>query len=274
MKRIVIAMAFATVALADPEPLSPDLPSPPPYRYRQTTLLRKFDSAYALTRNETKVEDVYPVEGRMYFHRLVMKDGKPVSPEKQAKEDKREEEFREAIRKGFRPKHAEEMTDLSTRFATEELERAFLMEEVGREILNGRPCVIYKYQGRPGRRLHVGGQYQEFFDIAVDVVQGRLWLDEAEKQPARVEVRLKRPATLMFGLLVWIKQVKIDVEWVRLDSGVWWPREAEGYVDARYYIIKSFVMHGRVVNDGFAKLPADARTARAADDAPPREQKH
>ena len=265
MKRIVIAAAFVTVALADPEPLPSDLPAPPPYRYRQTTMLRKFDAAYAPTRNETKLEDVYPVEGRMYFHRLLMKNSAPVSPEKQAREDKREAEFRDSIRKGLKPKHDEEMTDLTTRFTTEELERAFAMEEVGREILNGRPCIIYKYQGKPGRTLHVGGQYQKFFDVAVEVIRGRLWLDEAERQPARVEVRLKRPATLMFGLLVWIKQVKIDVEWDRLEPGVWLPREAEGYVDARYYIIKSFIMHGRVVNDGFAKLPGDSRTAKAAD---------
>lgn len=265
MRRIILAAAFATAALADPEPLPPDQPAPPPYRYRQTTLLRKFDAGYAPTRNETKVEDVYPIEGRMYFHRLVMKDGQPVPPEKQAKEDKRETEFRDSIRRGFKPKHAEEMTDLTTRFTTEELERAFAMEEVGREVLNGRPSIIYKYQGRPGRTLKVGGQYQKFFDIAVEVVCGRLWLDEQERQPARVEVRLKRPATLMFGLLVWIKQVKIDVEWERLEPGVWWPREAEGFADARYYLIKSFIMHGRVVNEGFMKLPAaDTRTAQAA----------
>jgi hypothetical protein len=264
----ITTTSLAVVAWAAPERLPSSLPPVPPYRFTQTTLYERYDGCYSITKRETKVQEVFPVEGKLLFRRLLMKDGQPVSDGKRAKEAQREAEFRQAVRQGIKPRKAEELGDLTTRFKTADLERAFTMREVGRETIRGRSCVVYRYEGRPGQKLHVGGQYQKFFDVAVDVVAGRIWLDAEEREPARLEVRLKKPAALMFGLLVYVKDVHMDVEWERLEPRVWWPKEADAFVDARYYLFNTFIMHGRAINQGFTRISPQPQTAQTGAPAP------
>jgi hypothetical protein len=114
--------------------------------------------------------------------------------------------------------------------------------------------------------LKVGGQYQKFFEVVVDGITGRLWIDEEDRKPARGEVRLKRPASLMFGLLVYVKQFDLDVEFERLEPGVWWPRSADGSVDARYLIFQTYIRHGRVQNENFQRVNTPTGTKTAAAD--------
>ena len=145
------------------------------------------------------------------------------------------------------------------------MERAFISEEAGHEDVCGRRCIVYKFRGRPGHSINVGGQYQKFFDVAVDGVVGRLWIDEEDRKPARGEVRLKTPVRIAFGLLVYIKQFDLDVDFERLEPGVWWPRRAEGIVDARFLIFQPCVRRGTVVNENFRRvLPPEPASTKSA----------
>jgi hypothetical protein len=240
--------------------LPPSLPVLP-YSFRQTTIVETLNAAHKVTERETKVEEVFPVEGKLLFHRLLSRDGKPLSPKEQEAEAKRLETFRQAIRDGKKPKDSEQVTDLTARFSGEELERAFISEEAGRETLRGRSCIIYKFRGRPGRSIKIGGQYQKFFDVVVDGVAGRLWIDEEDRKPARGEVRLRKPVSIAFGLLVYIKQFDLDVDFERLEPGVWWPCKADGIADARFLIFQPCVKRGQVLNENFKRMPIEESPA-------------
>ena len=229
-----------------------------PYSFRQTTVMETLDTAHKVQGRDTRVEEVFPVESKLLFHQLVSHDGKPLSSSEQEAEAKQLESFRQAIRAGRMPKESEQVTDLTARFSGEELERAFISEEIGREDLRGRRCIVYNFRGRPGRSINVGGQYQNFFNVAVDGVVGRLWIDEEDRKPARGEVRLNKPVRLAFGLLVYIKQFDLDVDFERLEPGVWWPRKAGGIVDARFLIFQPCVRRGTVVNENFQRVSPPA----------------
>ncbi|MCX7825634.1 MAG: hypothetical protein N2689_08745 [Verrucomicrobiae bacterium] len=246
----LILLMMARDAAADPA----KPPAVIPYRFRQTTIVEALNTAHQVTRRDVRVEEVFPVEGRYLFHRLVRLNGRPLSPPEEAAEAQREAAFRDAARKGKKPKQPEVVTDLTTQFTDEELDRAFVSKEIGREQVRGRPCIVYEFRGRPGRRLKVGGQYQQFFEVVVDGILGRLWVDEEDRKPARGEVRLKHPASLMFGLLVYVKQFDLDVEFERLEPGVWWPREANGCVDARYLIFQTYIRRAHVQNEDFVRV--------------------
>lgn len=265
MRKILFALILLMMARdAAADPAKP--PTVIPYRFRQTTIVEALNTAHKVTRREIRVEEVFPVEGRYLFHRLVRLNGQPLTAAETAAEAKREAAFRAAARAGKKPKQPEEVTDLGTRFTDEELDRAFISKQIGREPVRGRPCIVYEFRGRPGRTLKVSGQYQKFFEVVVDGIVGRLWLDEEDRKPARGQVRLKHPVSLMFGLLAYIKQFDLDVEFERLEPGVWWPRTAEGSVDARYLIFQTYIRHGQVQNEDFVRVgaPADARTTAAA----------
>ncbi|MCX6909780.1 MAG: hypothetical protein NTY01_17305 [Verrucomicrobia bacterium] len=251
---LVLLAAAAAGMTAAATTLPPSLPVLP-YSFRQTTTVETLDTAHKTSQRETKVEDVFPVEGKLLFHRLISRNGKPLSPKEAEAETKRLEAFRQAIRDGKKPRQSEQVTDLTARFSGDELDRAFISEEAGREELRGRRCIVYKFRGRPGRSIKIGGQYQKFFDVAVDGVVGRLWIDEEERKPARGEVRLKQPVRIGFGLLIHIKQFDLDVDFERLEPGVWWPQKAEGTADARFLIFQPCVRSGSVLNENFKRLP-------------------
>lgn len=234
--------------------LPPSLPVLP-YSFRQTTTVETLDTAHKTGQRETKVEEVFPVEGKLLFHRLISRDGKLLSPKEAEAEAKRLEAFRQAIRDGKKPKQSEQVTDLTARFSGEELDRAFISEEAGREELRGRRCIVYKFRGRPGRSIKIGGQYQKFFDVVVDGVVGRLWIDEEDRKPARGEIRLNKPVSIAFGLLVYIKQFDLDVDFERLEPGVWWPCKAGGLADARFLIFQPCIRRGSVLNENFKRTP-------------------
>jgi hypothetical protein len=250
---LVLLAAAASGMTAAATTLPPSWPVLP-YSFRQTTVVETLDTAHKAGSRDTKVEEVFPAEGRFLFHQLVRHDGKPLTPNERAAEQKRLESFRQDIRDGKKPKDSEQVTDLTARFSSEELDRAFVSEEEGREELRGRRCIVYKFRGRPGHSINIGGQYQRFFDVAVDGVVGRLWIDEEDRKPARGEVRLKKPVRVAFGLLVNIKQFDLDVDFERLEPGVWWPRKAEGIVDARFLIFQPCIRRGTVVNENFRRV--------------------
>ncbi|MFA5189285.1 MAG: hypothetical protein WC740_01085 [Verrucomicrobiia bacterium] len=257
---LALLAAAATGLTAAATTLPPSLPVLP-YSFRQTTTVETLDTAHKSTERDTKVQEVFPVEGKMLFHRLISRNGKPLSPKEQEEETKRLESFRQAIREGRKPKDAEQVTDLTARFSGEELERAFISEEVGREELRGRRCILYKFRGRPGRSIKIGGQYQKFFDVVVDGVDGRLWVDEEDRKPARGEVRLKKPVSIAFGLLVYIKQFDLDVDFERLEPGIWWPCKAGGVADARFLVFQPCIKRGQVLNENFKRMPLQGSSA-------------
>jgi hypothetical protein len=251
---LFLLAAAATSMTVAATTLPPSLPVLP-YSFRQTTTVETLDTAHKAGGRETKVEEVFPVEGKLLFHRLISRNGKPLSLKEQETESKRLEAFRQAIRDGKKPKQSEQVTDLTARFSGEELDRAFVSEGIGREELRGRRCIVYEFNGRPGRSIKVGGQYQKFFDVAVDGIVGRLWIDEEDRKPARGEIRLKKPVSIAFGLLVYIKQFDLDVDFERLEPGVWWPRKADGLADARFLIFQPCIRRGTVLNEEFKRTP-------------------
>ncbi|MFA6565025.1 MAG: hypothetical protein WCV00_24185 [Verrucomicrobiia bacterium] len=262
---ILVLLAAAAASITAAATTLPSSLPVLPYSFRQTTVVETLDRAHKTSERDTKVEEVFPVEGKLLFHRLISRNGKPLSPKEEEAEAKRLEAFRQAIRDGKKPKHSEQVTDLTARFSGEELERAFISEEIGRETLRGRRCILYKFRGRPGRSIKIGGQYQKFFDVVVDGVVGRLWIDEEDRKPARGEVRLKKPVSFAFGLLVYIKQFDLDVDFERLEPGVWWPLKAEGIADARFLIFQPCVKRGQVLNENFKRMPPqESPTAKAA----------
>ena len=257
----MLASLFA-VAAPSGEGEKPLLPAVIPYQFQQTTVTEELDSAHSVLERESKVELVFPIENKFLYRRVLSRDGKPLSAEDRLKQRRKESAFRQTLREGKDPKRHEHITDLTAGFTAEELERAFKMDSMGHEAVNGRRCELFHFNGRPGSVLRVGGHYQKFFDVVVDGIAGRLWVDVEDNKPARVEVRLKKPVSLFLGLFAYIKQFELDAEFERLEPGVWWPRKAFGIVDARYLIFKQFIMRGNVVNEKFSRY-AEPKTAAA-----------
>jgi hypothetical protein len=100
--------------------------------------------------------------------------------------------------------------------------------------LNGRDTLAFDFAGDPNARAHDTGQ------SAAKKMAGTIWIDEADRQVARLEVRLDDNFHLAGGLLASIqKGTTMQVEQAPVGQGLWLQTTNESHVAARL-VVKSF----------------------------------
>src|SRR6185437_1121096 len=86
-----------------------------------------------------------------------------------------------------------------------------------RETLDTRPALVLSFQPKPG---HGGEKSVE--DKVLNRLAGRVWVDEAEAEVARVQVGLTEDLSLgWFGMMGSMKQCDVKIERQRLPDGDW-----------------------------------------------------
>jgi hypothetical protein len=201
------------------------------YTFTEKRTEKRLDSNGSVKKIKSETYEVYPSAepGEMY-RRLVARDDVPVPARELAAEDKKQQQRTELSEK----KRAEEDEAARARRrqkeADEEREERAVVDEVfrmddirveGRETLNGRPTVVISFQPRPGYRpVTAGGK-------VIQKLAGKAWVDEEDRQLARVEARLidslgvgpARLARLQKGAVSYFYRRKVNDE-------IWLPAEA------------------------------------------------
>ncbi len=164
------------------------------YTFTEKRIEHRLDGKGAVKKTKTRTFEVYPSAepGKMY-RRLVARDDVPLSPEELAEEDRRQEARTE---KSERRLAEEDAAAREKRLAKEEEERRqeqevidelFRMDDLvmeGRETIDGRSNIVIAFAPRPGYKpVTAGGK-------VLQKVAGRAWIDEEDKQLARIEARL------------------------------------------------------------------------------------
>ncbi len=107
-----------------------------------------------------------------------------------------------------------------------------------RESFRGRPAIVFDFVGRKDAKTH--GLVE---DISKKL-QGTLWVDEADRQVAHVEVRFIDNFRIAGGLFASIaKGSSFRFEQAPVAEGLWLPTGAEGTVQARVLLLKNMRQH-------------------------------
>lgn len=195
------------------------------YTYDVLAIKEDLDDRGAVRKRATETFESFHVKGRR-VQRKVAENGRPLSPGDQAREDRRVQEQAEAVRAG------RVVTEQSRVRLSLVMER-YDFRSLRREDMSGRPTLVLEFAPRPGKRDLEG-------DNVMRQLAGTLWIDEADQQVVRAELRNLGAIKIAAGLGARIASLETTVAFHKVDAAVWFPSMEETVATGRVLLIKGF----------------------------------
>ncbi len=213
------------------------------YTYDVSESRQDLDAQGRAIRDRTRAYEVYHVKGRP-VRRLVARDGQPLPPAEQQRQDARAREQAESIRSG---RSASEPPGVRISIALERYDFRF----AGREEMDGRCALVFDFVARTG-------EFPGEHDFLLRKLAGRLWADEQDQAIARLDVHNTGGVKIALGIGANISSASFHGEFVRLEPGVWLPRLLQGGAQGRKLLFIGFRVRETLSFDHYRRLDSDA----------------
>jgi hypothetical protein len=202
------------------------------YTYSSLQTVQEIDANGRVTKTEIKEYEEFFVNGH-HIARLVKKDGKPLDDQDQQRETERVTRFVERAEKP-ETKKAKENEEITLRRVLEIMD----VRNPRRESYRGRPTIIFDFVGHKDAKAH---------GMAEDIskkLQGTVWIDEADRQVAHLEISFNDTFRLAGGLVVNIqKGSNLHFDQAPVNSEIWLPTGVEGTFAVRLFMVKGIRQH-------------------------------
>jgi hypothetical protein len=233
------------------------------YTYVERDEEHKLDGKGQVKSTETKTYDVMEIYGEQ-IQRLIKKNDKDLNAKDAAKEeekiqkviDKRKNESEEARKK--RERKAEKEREQGRQFVREVAD-AYNFHLVGTESLGERDAWVIDAEPRPGYEPHM--KEAKF----LPKFHGRVWIDKAEAQWAKMDVECIDTVSVGWFLARIHKGSRIVFEQTRVNDEVWLPRHVAVKVDVRLALLKNFNVDLEQTFRDYKKFRASARIVGVGD---------
>lgn len=236
------------------------------YTYIVRTHVRERKSGGDFKDLDHKAEEVLYLYGEPY-ERKIEKDGKPLSEEEAAKEQRKldktlakrqnESESERTKRIAAFEKQRREQRDFAR-----EIPEAYDFKLLGEEVVNGRKAWIVdatpkaNYTPKNSR----ASMLKKF--------HGKMWIDQQEYQWVRLEGEVIDTVSWGLFLARLAKGSKIYFEQVRVNDEVWMPKQIKLNLDARLALFKHMQGDVDVKFEKFRKFQSDSRILSTAELVP------
>jgi hypothetical protein len=208
------------------------------YTYIEREEEHRLGASGNVKKTETRTREVLEVYGEQ-VERLIAKDDKPVSGGDAKKEeekiqkviDKYKNEPENARRKRL---EKEEKDRQEERKFVLEIADAFTFRLVGSETLEGRDTWVI--EGDP----RAGYEPKERSTGMVTKFKGRVWIDKAEAQWVKLDIKAIDSISVGWFLARIHKGMHIEAEQTKINDEVWLPKHVAVRVDARLALLKSY----------------------------------
>jgi hypothetical protein len=233
------------------------------YTYVERDEEHKLDGKGQVKSTETKTYDVMEIHGEQ-IQRLIKKNDKDLNAKDAAKEeekiqkviDKRKNESEEARKK--RERKAEKEREQGRQFVREVAD-AYNFHLVGTESLVGRDAWVIDAEPRPGYEPHM--KEAKF----LPKFHGRVWIDKAEAQWAKMDVECIDTVSVGWFLARIHKGSRVVFEQTRVNDEVWLPKHVAVKVDVRLALLKNFNVDLEQTFRDYKKFRASARIVGVGD---------
>jgi hypothetical protein len=247
-------MAFAqTAAIPDPGDLLKEVQD----HQRKTDAIRENYTFHEIVRTDTldgndKVKETRSEESEVFFvngHRiirLVKKDGAELNAREQAHEQER---VRKEIDGYIKATHGTERGRGGGRSRMISQILAVAKTSNPRRIsFHGRETLVFDFAGDP--KAKASGMDQS----AAKKLAGTIWIDEADRQVARLEVHFYDNFRIGGGLLASVqKGTSMNVDQAPLGEGLWMQVSSEDHLAARV-VVKSLRLNVHIQDFDFRKF--------------------
>lgn len=262
---VLLACSFAAAQQpTSPAPPQPQATAPLPdiqtlmarvrARYTSLETLRK---SYICT--VTQVADEFSSSGRKKTHtdqyqafyvnntevlQHLSHDGKPLSPEDAKKEQERVDKLVAKLKA-----HGDKPEKDEVRLSATGLLKVATFTNPRREIINGRPTLVFDYKGNPDAKA------DSLSEQVMRALAGSLWIDEKDEAILRINGSLQQNFHVAGGLLVNIKKGSwFDFTEAPVNGEIWFPAQFTAHVDGRFLLVKGFNGDGRDTFSDYRKL--------------------
>jgi hypothetical protein len=202
------------------------------YTYSVSQVVQDIDPNGRVKKTETHDFEEFFVNGHL-IGRMVKKDGQPLSDHDQQKESERVTKLVEKAEKTPSDQPLEGQTISVSRIL-----EIMDVRNPRRESYRGRPAIVFDFVGRKDAKTH---------GLAEDMskkLQGTMWVDEADRQVAHLEVSFDDNFRIAGGLLASIeKGSSFRFDQSPVNDEVWLPTGGEGTMQARVLMVKNLRQH-------------------------------
>lgn len=185
-----------------------------------------------VTKTETQEAEVFYVNGHE-ISRLVKKDGKPLTDQEQKKET---ELVNKAVEKAGKTPSDQPLEGRA--ITVSRLLEIMDVRNERRENYRGRPAIVFDFVGRKDAKTH------GLAEDASKKLRGTLWIDEADRQIAHLDVMFNDNFHVAGGLVANIqKGSNFHFDQAKVNGEIWLPTNAEGSVQLRVLLVKGYRQH-------------------------------
>jgi hypothetical protein len=231
------------------------------YTFREIQQTDNLDGDGHVKKTETEEDEIFFVN-RHHISRTVKKNGKELSPDEKKKEqDRVNKEVETALKTP--PDHSMNGEEISV----SKILAVMKVSNPRRELLNGRPTLSFDFVGDPHAKAH--GMMMN----AVKKMSGTVWIDEADREVARLQVRFDDNFHIGAGLLATVqKGTSFEFEQALVNHELWLPTGGEFHLGARVMLFKGYRQNIHIKDDEYQKFHADAVMESGATVVSPQQQ--
>jgi hypothetical protein len=202
------------------------------YTYSSLQTVQDLDASGTVTKTETREAEDFFVNGHV-IERTVKKNGKPLSSHDLEKENERVTKLVEKAQKT--------PSDQPIEGPSVSVSRILEIMDVRnprREVYRGRQTIVFDFSGRKDAKTH------GLVEDASKKLQGTIWVDEADRQVAHMEVSFVDNFRIAGGLFASIqKGSSFRFDQAPVNEGLWLPTGGEGAMQARLLLLKNMRQH-------------------------------
>ena len=239
------------------------------YTFMERRVEQKLDGSGRTRSESIKTFEVYPgLPGEDRYRRLVEEDGRRVSPEQLATQDrarqKRVEAYARKVASTATPAQRQSVVredDKARReysAAVEDVFRVYDIRMVRREAIEGHQTIFATLTPKPGvKPLTKDGKVMQHFKASA-------WISESDYELVRVEIEAIDTLSFGLGLLARVHKGTIAAyERRKVNNEVWLPAQVTWTASARVALVRRLRLRGVSEFSDYRKFTVDTSTTYA-----------
>lgn len=225
------------------------------YTYLVHNTLRQFDGKGEVKSTETETAEILFIGGKRY-RRLTEKDGKPLPPKEEAKQQRHIDRAIDEAKKLTPEERAKRLAERERKQAKDRegirnIPDAFDFTLLREEGVGGRPAYVIGVKPHAGYR----GPSHDF----LSKMQGTLWIDKADYHWVKAEAETLDTISWGFFVARLGKGTRLAFEQARVNEEIWLPRWASVKASARLGLVKKFNIEQETTYSNYRKFSTDSK---------------
>lgn len=230
------------------------------YSYVQRSTRRELGKDGVLRDNESETYQLSFHKGYR-IRRLIEKNGRPLTAAEQEDEDKEAEKRVEEIEKRIAKQDSSgrASSEQGRRVSIAELLRASTLANPRRERFRGRDVIVFDFEPNPNFDYKNAKSMLKFFGKTA----GAMWIDEKDKQVARLEAFLFESFKIGGGVLAKLKKgASFTLEQERINDEIWLPSTADINLSVRVLLVKGIDLNQVIRSYDYRKFTTEVKDAK------------